>query len=95
WPKIDGLIVVSPSINKWYAENLGQKESEVILNSPVIDAKSREIKKNNYLRERFNISDDKKVFLYIGILGKGRGIELLCEVFKSSDIKSAIVFLGY
>ncbi|EOX1291136.1 glycosyltransferase family 4 protein [Vibrio cholerae] len=95
WPKIDGLIVVSPSINKWYAENLGLKESEVILNSPVIDEKSREIKKNNYLRERFNISDDKKVFLYIGILGKGRGIELLCEVFKSSDIKSAIVFLGY
>ena len=35
WKKVNTLIMVSPSIEKWYHENLGVKYSEVILNSPL------------------------------------------------------------
>ncbi len=93
WSSIDELIVVSPSIDNWYQENLGPKSSKVIYNSPylppVVESKS------DYFREKFGIDADTKIFLYIGILGTGRGIELLCDAFKSDEINSAVVFLGY
>ena len=94
WRFVDALIVVSPSIDKWYIENIGDKYSEVILNSPVLekDVFSADPK---YLRRHFSISGDSKIFLYIGILGQGRGIDLITEVFKKFDLKSSLVFLGY
>lgn len=93
WRFIDGLIVVSPSIETWYHDNIGAKRSVVILNSPVLNANNTE--KTLYLRTKFNIPDQRKIFLYIGILGYGRGIDLLLDTFKQLDCKSDIVFLGY
>ena len=94
WRYIDALIVVSPSIEKWYIDNIGGKYSEVILNSPVLKDDEL-VNANSYLREHFSIPKESKIFLYVGGLVHGRGIELLTEVFKSSDIKSSLVFLGY
>ena len=94
WRFIDALIVVSPSIQQWYANNIGNKKSEVILNSPVISDIEPE-GKTSYLRQRFNIAKDSKVFIYVGILAEGRGIDLLVEAFKREEITSSIVFLGY
>jgi glycosyltransferase involved in cell wall biosynthesis len=94
WRFIDTLIVVSPSIDKWYTDNIGEKESEVILNAPILDEKLSPENKE-YLRNYFSISDNSKIFLYIGILGKGRGIDLITEAFKNVDLKSSLVFLGY
>ena len=94
WRFVDALIVVSPSIDKWYQDNVGEKYSEVILNAPVLEmdiAKSDQL----YLRNYFHIPNESKIFLYIGILGKGRGIDLIVESFKNSDLKSSLVFLGY
>jgi len=94
WKYIDALIVVSPSIDSWYKEHIGEKYSAVILNSPVIEENLLD-KDEDYLRNRFNILHDSKIFLYIGILGKGRGIDLIIEAFKKPDVKSSLVFLGY
>ena len=94
WRFIDALIVVSPSIDKWYKDNIGEKYSEVILNSPVLE-KDVSIVNKEYLREHFLISKDSKIFLYIGILNQGRGIDLMIEAFQKSDVKSSLVFLGY
>ena len=94
WKSIDALIVVSPSIKKWYKKNIGNKYSKVILNSPVLEKKISR-KNTSYLRHKFSIKDDSKIFLYIGILTNGRGIDLIIEAFKNYDIKSSIVFLGY
>jgi len=94
WRFVDALIVVSPSIDKWYQDNVGYKYSEVILNAPVLEmdiAKSDQ----SYLRNYLHIPNESKIFLYIGILGKGRGIDLIVESFKNSDLKSSLVFLGY
>ncbi len=94
WRFIDALIVVSPSIEKWYKDNIGEKYSKIILNAPIVSESEINYDKS-YLREKFSIHPDSKIFLYIGILGKGRGIELILEAFKNADIESSLVFLGY
>ncbi|AXH09213.1 hypothetical protein CP960_01765 [Malaciobacter halophilus] len=94
WRFVDKLIVVSPSIAKWYEENIGLKKTEVILNSPdILD--SQENYDKNYLREKFLLPKTSKIFLYIGILGVGRGIDLITEAFTNKDISSHVVFLGH
>ena len=94
WSFIDGLIVVSSSIEKWYHEHLGLKESAVILNAPVIERTSSYLN-NQYLREKYNIPSDKKIFLYVGILTAGRGIDLILSAFRDEKVNSHLVFLGY
>lgn len=96
WPFIDFFITVSASINKWYQDNIGLKNSAVILNSPVITELSVENKGfgKSYLREKFNIPERAKIFIYVGILSRGRGIEKILDVF-SVNHKSHIVFMGY
>jgi glycosyltransferase involved in cell wall biosynthesis len=94
WQFIDRLIVVSPSIKSWYMNNVGEKESDVILNSPVIE-QDLTSDYDNYFRNFFSIPSHSKVFIYIGILGKGRGIDLITEVFKTKGVQSSVVFLGY
>jgi len=94
WRFIDALIVVSPSIDKWYMNNIGDKYSEIILNSPILQD-DKLVNTSSYLREYFSIPKESKIFLYVGGLVHGRGIELLTEAFKNSDIKSSLVFLGY
>lgn len=92
WPFVDGLIVVSPSIQAWYSDNIGEKDSEVILNSPSF--KEAPESGSGYLRDRFDIPGDEPIFLYVGILGAGRGIDLILNAFK--DIVGAhVIFLGY
>jgi glycosyltransferase involved in cell wall biosynthesis len=94
WRFIDALIVVSPSIEKWYKDTIGKKYSKVILNSPIVLNNNMNYD-HDYLRNKFSIPLGMKIFLYIGILGKGRGIELITTAFKKDDIKSHLVFLGY
>ena len=93
WPVIDALIVVSPSIKDWYLSNIGGKRSEVILNSPVIGPAGRS--PSRYLREKFGIPDEKPIFVYVGILGRGRGIERIIEAFERISSAAALVFLGF
>lgn len=94
WRFVDALIVVSPSIDKWYMDNIGDKYSEVILNAPILPEKQG-TDNHTYLRQHFSIAQESKIFLYVGALVEGRGIELLTEAFKSPDIQSSLVFLGY
>ncbi|WP_180564438.1 glycosyltransferase [Chryseobacterium sp. JV274] len=96
WKDIDILISVSPSIINWYDEHLGKKKSVLILNSPLLDSSQKENIKNNYLREKFNIPEGKKIFLYLGIISEvGRGINLYLDVFQRKEVDSHIVFIGY
>lgn len=95
WKFIDKLIVVSPSIGNWYHENIGKKDTEIIMNSPILGENITPTN-TNYFRDKFSIPNESKIFLYIGILGKGRGIELILNTFiNNQDLSSHIVFLGY
>lgn len=93
WFTVDSLIVVSDSIGEWYVQNIGPKNYKVILNSPEIDLKTKF--EDNYLKLKFNIKPEDKVFIYIGILGRGRGIDLILEAFADPSRSSSVVFLGY
>lgn len=94
WRFIDSLIVVSPSIEKWYLESVGEKKSIIVMNSPEYNPSEDNNTHSEYLRRHFGISDESKIFLYIGLLAPGRGIEMLVDVFSSIDNVS-LVFLGY
>lgn len=96
WRFIDKIIVVSPSISDWYQKNIGIKSTEIIMNSPILSENNFDIKNDKlYFRNKFNIPDSSKIFLYIGILSEGRGIDLLIEAFKKIDLSSHLIFLGY
>lgn len=94
WSRIDHLIVVSDSIGRWYCEHISQKDYTVILNSPVFD-RSKLSEEKQYLRKKFMIPEEKKVFVYIGILGPGRGIDLLLEAFNDPSVEDHLVFIGF
>lgn len=93
WRFVDALIVVSPSIDKWYKKNVGQKQTLVVLNSPVIGESSSV--NSSYLRHKFDISEDKKIFIYIGMLVAGRGLELIVDVFNKGSTNAVLVILGH
>jgi glycosyltransferase involved in cell wall biosynthesis len=95
WRYIDVLISVSPSIIDWYQKHLGVKESLLILNSPQTNTEIYDSTYNNYLRIKYNIPKHSKIFIYIGILGRGRGIDLYLNVFQSPETNSHLVFIGY
>jgi glycosyltransferase involved in cell wall biosynthesis len=95
WRHIDVLISVSPSILEWYQKNLGLKESLLILNSPQFKINKCPSVSNNYLRDKFNIPKNCKVYIYVGIIDKGRSIDMYLDIFQSSEINSHIVFLGF
>lgn len=98
WRSVDLLVSVSPSILRWYDDNLGKKDNVLVLNSPVVeDAESTENEtvSNRYFHERFDIPEDNLVFIYLGNLSRGRGIELVLDAFSKPAIKSHVVFMGY
>jgi glycosyltransferase involved in cell wall biosynthesis len=97
WASVDLLVSVSPSILDWYNENLGVKLNSLVLNSPVLnDACDKEFKLDvKYFHEKYSIPNDTLVFIYLGILGSGRGIDYILEAFSSYKIKSHVVFMGF
>jgi len=89
----DSILVVSDSIARWYKNQYGLKEVHVIKNVPYRqDSRSGH---SNILKERFNIQDDAILFIYQGMLSRGRGIEILLDLFLKIDKKKHIVFMGY
>jgi glycosyltransferase involved in cell wall biosynthesis len=103
WSRVDLLISVSPSIIDWYQQHLGPKQSVLVLNSPVSglararpSAPARQERQTpGYFHAHFGIPSTSKVFIYLGLLVRGRGIERLLEVFGRPDAQSHIVFMGY
>ena len=95
WAEVDAFITVSNSILAWYMNEYGIKKSEVILNSPEISkVMEDQAIKGNHLKKKFEIERGSLIFLYIGVLEFGRGIEKYLEVFSKQEISHHLVFLG-
>ena len=87
----DAVIVVSQSIGDWYARAYRIPAPTLVLNSPVrtVTARSR------VLRDSLHIADPQRIYLYLGVLAPGRGIELLCAAFDLLPApRPALVFMG-
>lgn len=93
WSKIDLLISVSDSINTWYVSNFGVKEYILVLNSPEIGLAPSHVSKR-YFHEQYGIPEGQLVFVYLGILGSGRGIEVSLDAFTELSEKAHVVFVG-
>ena len=96
WSEVDLLVTVSPSIIDWYQFNIGQKKSVLVLNSPTYTETVGHVNsEKSYLRDKFRVPKDKKIFIYVGMLLPGRGIYHILDAFKESPQGAHIVFLGF
>lgn len=99
WKRIDLLISVSDSIIDWYIRKMGNKSNVLILNSPVSAGDSHEevVSKGRgrYFNEKFNIPSDHLIFVYLGILGPGRGVEICLDAFATGSKRAHVVFIGF
>lgn len=90
--KADAVITVSGSIADAYVQRYGINRPSLVLNCPPYQS----VAKSNYFRKKFNINDNKKIFLFLGGLSKGRGLEILLNIFSSKERKNAVlVIMGY
>jgi glycosyltransferase involved in cell wall biosynthesis len=88
----DAVITVSNAIANEYVRLYNIEKPAIVLNTPYFFT----IEKKDIFREKFGIAKDKVIFLFQGKLSRGRGIELLLEVFRLiCDEKSVVVFMGY
>jgi glycosyltransferase involved in cell wall biosynthesis len=92
----DCTIVVSDSIATWYYQNY-KIEPHVIRNIPVFksDSNNSNCFVDVNLKEKFNLSSNDILFIYLGGLFKGRGIEILLESFSQSNSNKHVLFMGY
>ena len=99
WKRVDLLVSVSNSIIDWYEKELGSKANALVLNSPEIadtpDKTYSSMFETGYLHQAFSIPASNKVFVYLGILGPGRGIEIISKAFADLDIDAHVVFVGF
>lgn len=89
--KVDKF-VVSGELDAEYLKSYFKTEKPffVIKNYP----KKQEIVKTNYLRERFNISTDKKILVYQGVLLGGRGIMPVLKAMNQLRENYAFCIIG-
>lgn len=86
------VITVSPSIQEFYKRKYNLSFVVLVRNLP----NEMQISHTNTLREKLGLKDNQMVFLYQGMLGKGRGIEVLLNAFDSRKTTDAvIVFMGF
>lgn len=98
WKKIDLFISVSESIIDWYMSHLGYKNNVLVLNSPIISENSNKeyfLSSSKYFHVKYSLPSEHLVFVCIGILGPGRGIEICLEAFSSGPKNTHVVFIGY
>lgn len=96
WPSINALITVSPSIMTWYRREFDEVPSLCLLNSPEVrePAATEERTHTLGLREKLGLDADTPVFIYVGALARGRGIELVLEACLTSETREHVVFIG-
>ena len=89
---VDYVITVSDSIAEEYKRLYKIKKPSVILNCPPYVT----LDKQDYFRDKFNLSKDTIIYLYQGGFSPNRGIEAIIEAFKRiKDPKKVVVFMGY
>ena len=88
----DEVITVSDKISEEYSRLYSIAKPTVILNCPPYNSIPE---RSNIFREKFHISEDKKIFLYQGALVRGRGVEETILAFEMVCTDHVLVFMGY
>ncbi len=86
------IIVTSPGHYEWY-EKKYNKPVFLIRNTPgLVEAPAE---KNLELKKTLGLSESDKLFLYIGMIAKRRGCEVILNSFRNVSPQKHILFLGY
>jgi glycosyltransferase involved in cell wall biosynthesis len=88
----DEVVVVGPAIAGWYSKQYALQNVHVVRNFPLLAVEPTTAP---MLRRELGISSDDIVFLYQGVTGVGRGIELLLRVFQNVSRDKHLVVIGY
>ncbi|MBM3349931.1 MAG: glycosyltransferase family 4 protein [Betaproteobacteria bacterium] len=88
---VDHIITVSPSIRDWYKRQYPNKPVSLVRNIPNSSCASTS---PFPLRETLEIHNDALLFLYLGGLTKGRGVEAILDGFEHSDVPHHVLFMG-
>jgi len=87
----DEVIVVNDLIGKWYEKKYDINNVSVLRNVPHYF----ELKlKPDLFRKKFNIPQEQLIFIYQGLLSKGRGVNIIIDAFLESEQNHQIVFMG-
>lgn len=90
--KVDHVICVGHEIRKWYEQEYSLENIDVVLNCPskknVADAPV------DQFRELYDIPATSTLYLYQGLLSRGRGLDLIVDAFTGVD-NVHVVFMGY
>jgi len=90
---VDHTLVVSDSIKAWYQEAYRVKNISTVRNLP--SRRLSNIDRNSCLRDAFDIPNDQLIFIYQGLIARGRGIDVLLDVFKKLEPSKHLVLMGY
>lgn len=90
--RVDLTVVVSPMIAKWYTDTYPGVNPVLVRNLPTQAYCQAD---QNYFRTRLDIPGDHKIFLYVGRLSVGRGIDMIVDVFKVLPKTYHAVIVGY
>jgi glycosyltransferase involved in cell wall biosynthesis len=95
---VDAVVTVSPSIADWYQREYGVDSPLVVRNVPDAAAEASSARPPD-LRRAAGVDDDAILFLYLGVLGRGRRIDQLLELFgllaKRGQKNKHLAFVGY
>ncbi len=87
---VDGVITVCASIADEFSKRYGIPRPIIVHNC----AELRPFQKQDLIRERFNISPEKKIVLYLGSLFLGRGVEIIIDSAAYLGKDAALIIIG-
>jgi glycosyltransferase involved in cell wall biosynthesis len=93
-PYCDQIFAVSDSIAGWYRSRYPRQSVLTIQNIPPLEH-LRTGAQDVPLRAMLEIPDEHLIFLYLGLLNPGRGIDLLIDVFAAASATKHLVLVGY
>jgi glycosyltransferase involved in cell wall biosynthesis len=97
------VFTVSNSIANEYKKLYSIQKPTLIFNTPIFKKVLRISKEENIFRQKFNIHQNQKIFIYQGGFSKSRGIESILVTFDhinthhsgDENSKPVIIFMGY
>jgi glycosyltransferase involved in cell wall biosynthesis len=88
---VDAMITVSPSIQQWYQNKYPLLSCSLVRNIPKRITSHAESKN---LRDILGINGEVLLFIYLGGLSKGRGIEKMLSAFKDPRVCHHLLIMG-
>jgi glycosyltransferase involved in cell wall biosynthesis len=87
----DYSVFVGSLIREWYKTAYDLANTEVIYNCPRL----HDAIHSDYFHNKYGIPPELPIFIYQGVISKGRGIESTVDAFSSLENTAALVVMGY